>query len=87
MKRPDLTFTWRSIEFEWSVPANAYIADTGHGRWMVQRHANDENQYFARFGPYAGGWSVTPGEALDNVRHVAVEAHAKQVQYLKDLRP
>lgn len=85
MKRPDLTFTWRGIEFEWSVAANAYIADTGYGRWMVQRHANDDGQWFARFGPYAGNWFASPENALNNVWAVALNAHARSIEYLKGL--
>jgi len=85
MKRPDPTFVWRGIEFEWSVAANGYIADTAHGRWMIQRHANDEAQWFARFGPYAGNWTSTPVGALDLVRTVASVAHTRTLEYLRSL--
>jgi len=85
MNRPDPTFTWRGIGFEWIASANAYIVDTIHGRWTIQRHANDDAQWFARFGPYAGNWFSSPEKALNNVWAVALNAHARGVEYLKSL--
>ena len=85
MKKPEPEFTWRGVVFEWVASANAYIADTARGRWMIQRHANDDQQWFARFGPYAGNWRSTPEDALTHVWAVALNAHAAAIEYLKGL--
>jgi len=85
MKRPDPTFQWRGITFDWTLSARAYIADTHHGRWTIQRHVNDDSQWFARFGPYAGNWASSPGEALGNVLLVAMMAHQRALDYLRAL--
>ncbi len=87
MKRPDLTFTWRGIEFEWSPAANAYIADTAQGRWMAQRHANDEHQWCGRFLRQTSGWFEQPSAALDDVRTKSIVGFQELVHYLKELRP
>ena len=85
MKRPEAQLTWRGIEFEWVQSANAYIADTAHGRWTIQRHANDSQHWFARFGQYAGNWADSPAFALTSVLLVAASAHRRALEYLGSL--
>jgi hypothetical protein len=85
MKRPDPMFLWRGIQFDWTQSANAYIVDTIRGRWTVQRHANDDSQWFARFGPYAGQWCSSPELALNSVWAIALNAHTAAIEYLKSL--
>lgn len=83
MSRED--FTWRGITFLWSRSQDGYVAHTEEGRWVIQKHANNDSEWYARFNNYTGTWKPTREEALTSVVTEALVACGRIVEFLKGL--
>ncbi len=80
-------FAWRGIEFEWSRGQDGYVAHTSEGRWVIQKHANNDAEWYARFNNYTGHWKPTREEALQSVVTETLIACARIVDFLHSLGP
>lgn len=79
-------FTWRGILFMWSHGQDGYVAHSPEGRWVIQRHANNDTEWYARFNSYTGVWKSSREAALESVVTETLVACSRITEFLKGLK-